>query len=217
MEIPVWIQFVLALVLSIPSVSAFPASYVPPTGHTVTSSFRFKNIPYRDSVRHIHTLEHLESISAGQYFQISRVHQPVRYGQFVTLSTECVIQGVNHTICLLSRPDKNNTCTYMCLQGSLLRAQVQLQVRPCNRPANNNGGAGGGHVLTMETTYFSGRRVLDRNIAPTVRFLSFFEDIAKNRPADRRAFHQHPNLQWYRRIVLGNHHGKAAGEGTDWL
>jgi hypothetical protein len=211
MEIPVWIQFVLALILSIPSVSAFPASYVPPTGHTVTSSFRFKKVSYKDSVRHIHTLEHLESISDGEYFRIRRVNQPLRYGRFVTLSTECVIQGVNHTICMLASPDKNNTCTYMCLQGSLLRAQVQLQVRPCDK----SGGAG--HVLTMETTYFSGRRVLNRNIAPTMRFLAFFEDIAKNRPVGRRLFHQHPNLQWYRRIVLGNHREKIPDEWTDWL
>lgn len=207
MELPLWIQFFLLLILSIPSVGAFPASYVPPTGHTVTSSFRFAKIPYRDSVRHIHTLEHLESISAGEYFRIARVCQPTRYGRFVTLSTECVIQGVNHTICLLSRPEQNNTCTYMCLQGSLLRAQVQLQVRPCNRS--------GGHVLTMETTYFSGRRVLDRNIAPTVRFLAFFEDIAKNRPANLRALNQHPNLQWYRRIVLGNRHERLIEGETD--
>jgi hypothetical protein len=212
MEMPMWIAVMLAIVLGIPSVRAFPASYVPPTGHTVTSSFRFAKIPYTDSVRHIHTLEHLESISAGEYFKIQRVHQPTRYGRFVTLTTDCAIQGVNHTICLLSRPDLNNTCTYMCLQGSVLRAQVQLQVRPSNNKL------GEGHVLTMETTYYSGRRVLDRNIAPTVRFLSFFEEIVKNRPLKRRALNQHPNLQWYRRIVLGLCTAKEdADEETDWL
>lgn len=212
MEIPMWINVILAILLSIPTVRAFPAtgaSYYSSGGHTVVSSFRFAKIPYKDSVQHIHTLEHLESISAGEYFRIRRVCPPMRYGQFVALSTECVIQGVNHTICLLSRPDQNSQCTYMCLHGSLLRAQVKLQVRPCNRSA-------GGHVLTMETTYFSGRRVLDRNIAPTVRFVSFFEEIARNRPANLRALNQHPNLQWYRRIVLGNPHETIEHE-TDWL
>lgn len=138
MEIPLWINVILAILLSIPTVRAFPAtgaSYYGSGGHTVVSSFRFAKIPYKDSVQHIHTLEHLESISAGEYFRIRRVCPPMRYGQFVALSTECVIQGVNHTICLLSRPDQNNQCTYMCLHGSLLRAQVKLQVRPCNRSA----------------------------------------------------------------------------------
>jgi hypothetical protein len=195
MEPPSWLLFVIALILGIPSVRAFSASYLPPTGHTVSSSFKFKSIPYRDSLRHIHTLEHLETISAGDYFRIHSVSQPVRYGDFVTVSTDCLVQGAHHTICLLARPDLNHTCTYMCLQGATLRAQVQLRVRPSTRQGN-------GHILTMMTTYYSGKRVLDRDIGPTMRFLNFFEDTAKHQPT-RGHIKPHPNLQWYRRMVLG--------------
>jgi hypothetical protein len=210
MEIPQWMSVLLAIVLSIPSVRAFPSPCAPTS---VTSSFKFANIPYRNSVCHIHTIEHLESISAGEYFQIQRVGQPVRYGPFVTISTDCSIQGVNHTICQLARPDQSNVCTYMCLQGSTLRAQVRLHVQPSSKF--------GGHVLTMETTCFSGRRVLDRSITPAVRFLASFEDIARNRPLKMRALNQRPNMQWYRRIVLGLHsdgeEGRVGGGMGDWL
>jgi len=141
-------------------------------------------------MRHIHTLEHLESISSG-YFRIQKTSTPLSFGGFVTLSAECVIQGVNHTICVIARPDLNHTCTYMCLQGAVQRIQVRLRVYPSKRE---------GHILTMQTTYYSGKRVLDRNLRPTMSFLNFFEEKTKRQIVP---FNPHQNLLWYRRIVLG--------------
>lgn len=183
------LTFLLWVWTSMPAVRAFPA-YLPPTGHTVSSSFRFPTIPFQDGLRHIHTLEHLESI-ASQYFRIHRVGQPVRYGDFVTVTADCLIQGGHHTICVLARPEQNHTCTYMCLQGAAQRAQIQLRVRPSKRE---------GHILTMDTTYYTGKRVLDRDLRPTMNFLNFFEEKTKRQGLP---FTPHPNLLWYRRMVLG--------------
>jgi hypothetical protein len=173
----------------VPAVGAFPA-YIPPTGHTVSSSFRFPGISYNDGLRHIHTLEHLETI-ASEYFRINRASQPVRYGDFVTLSADCLIQGMDHTICMISRPDQNHTSTYLCLKGASQLAQIRLRVHQAKKV---------GHILTMETTYYSGKRVLDRNLGPTRHFLSFFEEKTKYQGLQCKP---HPNLQWYRRMVLG--------------
>lgn len=212
MEIPAWLQFVLLLILGIPRVGAFP--YQPPAAFTVSSTFRFTGVPVAEGLRHIHTLEHLESIPCN-YFKIHTVSQPIRYGQFVTATTDCYIQGGHHTICVISRPDLNHTCTYMCLQGAIQRAQVQLQVHPIiaqkslQMPGINHWTTQvresrhkkqPGHYLTVQTTYFSGKRVLDRDIQPTMRFLSFFEDRIKHQGLP---YKPHPNLQWYRRMVLG--------------
>ena len=188
--------------LGIPLVRAFPA-YIPPTSHTVSSSFRFPTISYQEGLKHIHSLEHLETIASG-YFRIHRASQPIRYGDFVTINADCLIQGAHHTICVMARPDLNHTCTYMCLQGAVQRAQIQLRVhKPKKAP---------GHVLTMQTTYFSGKRVLDRDIGPTMRFLNFFEEKTKYQGVPFKA---HPNLLWYRRMVLGLPH--AIDQPDDYL
>jgi hypothetical protein len=99
--------FLLWLWTGVPAVRAFPG-YIPPTGHTVSSSFRFPNIPLHEGLRHIHTLEHLESI-ASQYFRIHRVGQPMRYGDFVTIYADCIIQGGHHTIYVIAQPQRNHT------------------------------------------------------------------------------------------------------------
>jgi hypothetical protein len=52
----------------------------------------------------------------------------------------------------------------------------------------------------MDTTYYTGKRVLDRDIRPTVNFLTFFEERTKRQGLPFKA---HPNLLWYRRMVLG--------------
>ena len=185
-----------------PAVRAFPlpASSLP---YTVSSSFRFSSIPYHDAVQHIHSPEHLETIQnlPRDYFRIRRVAQPVRYGDFVTVSADCLIQNIPHTLCLLARPDQNSSCTYMCLQGAVQRAEISLRVRPNNKQGHNQG-----HILTMETTYFArGRRVLDNYLDPTIHFLAHFENRTHSEPIlpSPPAFKPHPNLLWYRRMVLG--------------
>lgn len=191
------VAFLLWVWSGIPVVGAFPA-YLPPTGHTVSCSFRFPSISVLDGLRHIHTLEHLENIPS-QYFRIHRVNQPVRYGDFVTVHAECLIQGRQHTICVLADTHQNHTCTYLCLQGAAQRAQIRLRVRPSKRE---------GHILTMETTYFAGKRVLDRDLRPTMNFLNFFEEKTKRQGLPFKA---HPNLSWYRRMVLGLPYADSEG------
>lgn len=189
-----------------PAVHAFPfpASSLP---YTVSSSFRFSSIPYHDAIQHIHSPEHLETIQnlPRNYFRIRRVAQPVRYGDFVTVSADCLIQNIPHTLCLLARPDQNSTCTYMCLQGAVQRAEISLRVRQNNKiPSSSQG-----HILTMETTYFArGKRVLDNYLDPTIHFLAQFENRTQSREPTfssppSPSFKPHPNLLWYRRMVLG--------------
>lgn len=166
---------------------------------TVTSSFRFPTVPLRDAVQYIHTPEHLETIlllPSPDYFRIRRVSQPVRYGEYVTVSLDCLIRSVPHTLAMLSRPDQNSSCTYMCFHNGLRMGEIHLKVRPNNKFPSSQG-----HILAMETTYFSkSKRLLDSYLQPTVGFISRFENSSESVAASIRP---HPNLLWYRRMVLG--------------
>jgi hypothetical protein len=196
---------ILYLFLSLPQmIGAFP---LPNPPFTVTSSFRFPTIPYQHAVHHIHTPEHLETI-APEYFRILRVHPPVQFGEHVTVALDCLIRKEPHTLCLIARPDQNHTCTYMCLQGANRRGEVHLQVSH-----NIRGYSSLGHILSMETTHFArGGRVLSKYLQPTLGFLSRFENrtvLSPPVPAETGPATPHPNLQWYRRMVLGLAHDRS--------
>lgn len=203
-----YLPFLVALFLawSIPLSSAFAFSTgllslacSSSSSMTFGHTYRFPTIPYSEGVRHIHTLEHLQNISArrpGQrngtpYFRIERVAPPVRYGDYVSVAVHCRVMGKPQTVCVLSRPGMENTSTYMCLQDGVQLAMIQLRVSELGAK---------GHTLAVETTYFSRRRLLDAALEPVMRFLRFFGASSRRRgPGVVR----HPNLMWYRRMVLG--------------
>ena len=190
----------LYLFLSLPQmIGAFP---MPNPPFTVTSSFRFPTVPYQHAVQHIHTPEHLETI-APEYFSIQRVHTPAQIGPYVTIFLDCLIRKHSHTLCLIARPDRNHTCTYMCLQGGNRRGEVHLDVRHNIRDYSTLG-----HILSMETTHFArGGRVFSKYLEPTLDFLSRFENRTFSSPpmipSKTSTARPHPNLEWYRRMVLG--------------
>jgi hypothetical protein len=188
MEIPSWLKLVLLLVLGIPRVNAFP--FHPPVPTTISTSFRFPSLSLGDGIRNIHTLELLETIGKD-YFKIHHVSQPVRYGEFVTVSLKCAVHGHDHTIFVLSHPDQTHISTLVCLRDNIQRAAFTLK-------ATRSGKVG--HFLSVESTYFCSKRVLDRDLRPLMRFLIFFEDKTRRQPELPKT---HPNLLWYRRMVLG--------------
>lgn len=176
------VYLMLWLFLGLPP--AVRALVTPP--FTVSSSFRFPTVQYCDAVRYIHTPEYLETFP--DYFRIRRVAQPIRYGNFVTVTIDCHIQSLPHTLILMANPEANSTCTYMCFQAGIRRGEVSLSARRLSK----------GHALTMDTTYFSrARRVVDTYLQPTVGFLARFGNSSVIQPTP------HANLQWYRRMVLG--------------
>ena len=191
---------VLWIVLSIPPSHAFSLFMGPSAGSSMTfgHTYRFPTIPYSEGVKHIHTLEHLQNISARRensangkpYFRIENVAPPVRYGEYVSVAAHCRVMGMPQTVCMLSRPGMENTSTYMCLQDGAQMAMIQLRVSELGAR---------GHILAVETTYFSSPRLLDTALDPVMRFLRFFAS-RRNRG---RGVVLHPNLMWYRRMVLG--------------
>jgi hypothetical protein len=190
MELPGWLLFVIALILGIPSVRAFP--FQPPVPTTVSTSHYFPSLPLVAGLRNIHTLEHLETIP-HDFFRIRHVGQPVRYGEFVTVSVECLVRNQTHTIFMLANPDQPSTCTFMCLRDNIQRAAFTVRATRLSRE---------GHTLLLNSTYFSSKRLFDRELIPVRCFLAFFEDKTRRLP-DSLAMKPHPNLQWYRRMVLG--------------
>lgn len=174
-----------------------PSFVTPP--FTVSSSFMFPTVPLRDAIQYIHTPEYLQSIlhlAPPNYFQIQRVSPPIRYGEFATVSMSCLIRSVPHHVVMLSRPDQNHSCTYMCFHDGMRLGEVHLRARPNDRFPSDRG-----HVLAIDTTYFSrSKRLVDSYLDPTLGFISKFENASR---ADRNDFKPHPNLQWYRRMVLG--------------
>lgn len=190
MEIPAWLLFVIALILGVPSIRAFPFQPAVPT--TVSISHFFPCTPLTEGLRNIHTLEHLETIPHN-FFKIRHVGQPVRYGEFVTVSVNCSVRNQTHHIFMLSRPDQPSTCTFMCLRDNVQRAVFTVRATRMSKE---------GHTLLLNSTYFSSKRVLDKELIPVRCFLAFFEDKGRRLP-DSLAMKPHPNLQWYRRMVLG--------------
>ena len=165
---------------------------------TVSSSFRFPTVPYHSAIHHIHTPEHLETI-APDYFKIQRVHPPAPMGEYVTVSLDCLVLQHPHTLRLLARPGQNHTCTYMCLEGGVRRIEIHMSVRP-----NIQGFSYMGHILAMETTYFArSGRVFSKYLQPTLGFLSGFENRTVLSSPISAQTRPHPNLEWYRRMVLG--------------
>jgi hypothetical protein len=173
-----------------------------------SSSFKFPNVPLREGVRHIHTLEHLENItligSPVPYFDIQRVSQPQRYGDHVSVCVHSKVKGCDQTIYMIARPEAPESCTFMCVQDGTQRAMMQLRVAPLQRED--------GHRLTVSCTYIRGPRLFDRDMEPVMRFLRFFEQHMKRQspntvgtiaavPGQRRG--PYTNLLWYRRMVLG--------------
>jgi hypothetical protein len=194
----------LVVVLWLREIRAFAAFHRGLAGLSFTSSFRFPEVPVRDGIRHIHTLEHLENItwpydrSRGPkpYFTIDSVAQPQRYGERVTTCVQARVRDSPLTLYMLARPDTPGACTYMCVQGGCQRALVELRVAPYGL------GLLTGHRLAVNCTYFTGPRVFDRDMEPVLRFLRFFEKRMRwhgaPTPREPRA-----NLMWYRRMVLG--------------
>jgi hypothetical protein len=193
--------FLLAeFLFGIPEVAAFPSVT---TGLSFGSSFLFPNVPLREGIQHIHTLEHLENITScpgaarTHYFDIQRVSQPQRYGDHVSVCVHTKVRGYPQTIYMLSRPDRPETCTFMCIQDGTQRAMVQLRVGPLKER---------GHRLLVNCTYFTGPRTFDRDMEPVMRFLRFFEHRMRSPvpcTMEGNRGGPHANLQWYRRMVLG--------------
>lgn len=195
-------------VLLIPEIaaafSAAPRFHQGCTGISFTNSFRFPGVPLKEGIRHIHTLEHLENITLSQhhtqdgaqtkstYFDIQHVAQPQRYGDHVSVCVHCKVRGYPQTIYMLSRPESPDSCTFMCVQDGAQRAMIQLRASRMHQ--------GEGHRLNMSCTYFIGPRVFDRDMEPVMRFLRFFE---KRMRWQGGSYATHPNLLWYRRMVLG--------------
>lgn len=182
----------------VPSVSAFPVGpRYAAGGLTFTSTFSFPGVPLREGVRRIHTLEHLLNITAHQgrgagfsrYMDIVGVSQPRRYGDHVTVSVQCKIKGVEQTIFVIGRPKDKHSSTFMCVRDGTQRTMVDLRV---SRLLYEEG-----HSLTARCTYLRARRVIDHDMDPVMRYIRIF-----GRHPSLEAS-EHPNLQWYRRMVLG--------------
>lgn len=190
----------LTAVLSVPEVSAFPM-HAGCTSISFANTFCFPNIPAKEGVRHIHTLEHLQNVTSPlhlpPYFDIQHVAQPQRYGGHVSVCVHSKIKGYPQTIYMLARPDHPESCTFMCVQDGAQRAMMQLRVTPLGIPAYSTG-----HRLSVNCTYFTGPRTFDRDMEPILRFLRFFDKRMRWQGMPLRAA-QHPNLLWYRRMVLG--------------
>lgn len=175
------------------------------TGISFSNTFRFPGVPLREGIRHIHTIEHLENITlpatacpggGKPYFEIQRVAQPQRYGDHVSVCVHCSVKGAQQTIYMLAQPETPETCTIMCVRNGSQQAMVQLRVASLpNTPE--------GHRLMVECTYFTGARLLDRDMEPTFRFLRFFEKRLRWQGMGACPGKQHANLMWYRRMVLG--------------
>ena len=180
----------LALWLCVPSAQAFP--FQPPAPTTVSTSLYFPSLTLAEGLRNIHTLEHLETIPHN-FFRIRHVGQPVRYGEFVTVSAECSVRNQTHTLLMLAKPARPSVCTFMCLRDNVQRAVFTVQAMRLSRE---------GHTLLLNSTYFSSKRVLDKELLPVRCFLAFFDDKTRRLP-EGLAFKPHPNLAWYRRMVLG--------------
>ena len=114
-----------------------------------------------------------------------------RDGEFVTVGVKCSVRGLNHTLLVMSRPDQAHIATLMCLRDNVQRAAFTL--RASRSPP-------GGHSLLLDSTCFDSKRVLHRDLRPVLRFLAFYGDRAG---WGGEAFKAHPNLAWYRRMVLG--------------
>ena len=193
-----WPLLWLAAVLLIPEVYSF---HLGCTSISFTNTFRFPTIPLKEGVRHIHTLEHLHNITSPTdkppFFDIQHVAQPQRYGDHVSVCVHSKVRGYPQTIYMLARPEHPQTCTFMCVQDGAQRAMMHLGVTPLGLLAYSTG-----HLLTVDCTYFAGPRVLDRDMEPVLRFLRFFDKRMRWQGMPLRAA-QHPNLMWYRRMVLG--------------
>jgi hypothetical protein len=191
-------SLVLAALL-IPGIAAFPF-HAGCTSISFANTFRFPAIPLREGMRHIHTLEHLQNITSPTdkppYFDIQGVGQPQRYGDHVSVCVRTKVKGYPQTIYMLARPEHPETCTFMCVQDGVQRAMMQLRVSSAGTPPCS------GHRLWVEYTYFTGPRTFDRDMEPVLRFLRFFDKRMRWQGTPLRAA-QHPNLLWYRRMVLG--------------
>jgi hypothetical protein len=190
----------LSLFLSLPQmIGAFP---LPNPPFTVTSTFRSPTVSYKHAVQHIHTPEHLETI-APEYFKIQRVQMPNQIGQYITIELDCLIRKQPHTLFLVTHPDQKHACTYMFLQGGNRRGEVHVEVRQDIHPYSSLG-----HLLCMQATHFArGGRVFSKYLQPTLDFLSRFESRSFSSPpmipVETSTARPHPNLEWYRRMVLG--------------
>jgi hypothetical protein len=180
----------LALWLAVPAIDAFP--YQPAIPTTISTSLFFPSLTLAEGLRNIHTLEHLETIPHG-FFKIRHVGQPVRYGEFVTVSVDCSIRNQTHSIFMLAKPNEPSTCTFMCLRDNVQRAAFSVRATRLGKE---------GHTLLLNSTYFSSKRLFDRELIPVRCFLASFEDKTRRLP-DSLALKPHPNLMWYRRMVLG--------------
>lgn len=199
--------FIGELFFNIPECSAFsfvPAFHSGCNSMSFGNRFRFPTVPLSEGIRHIHTLEHLENITFGTftqgssapYFEIQRVAQPQRIGNHVSVCVHCKVRGYPQTVYMLARPEAPERSTFMCLQDGVQRAMVQLHVSGIPYEST-------GHRLTMDCTYYSGPRVLDRDMEPILRFLRFFEKRVRWHPKEPAESAGQANLLWYRRMVLG--------------
>jgi len=196
---PPWVSLLLILWLQVPVIQAFPPSTslaclfwlpairaFPPS--SISTIFRYPGLPLGEGLSNMHTLERLETIGDGSYFRIRHVGPPMRYGEYVTVGLTCAVRGQNHTLLVLSRPAHAHTATLLCLRDNVQRAAFTLRASSLQS---------GGHSLLLDTTYMEAKRVLHRDLRPLMRFLAFYGDRAS------RDFVPHPNLAWYRRMVLG--------------
>jgi hypothetical protein len=159
--------------------ASFWANGPPP--HGLRHSFHWPDLKIEEASHHIHALERLQT---PMLFEIQNASHPVRIGEFVCVSVECLVMGKRQRIQMYTRHARESTI--LCLNN---RGEQVVSYCMHLEPDMH------GSIVSLNTTIFKAPRWINRVSKLVFEFLLLYE-------GSPRVFNQ--NLMLYRRMILGS-------------
>jgi hypothetical protein len=162
-----------------------------PNLHKISKTFPFPSTPYKDGLRHIHSIEHILNIDDGVYFQIHSTTQPVTYGKYTIVSATCSVQNIRQEIRMFSK--QQDVSYVVCIRNGIPQVTLELKVIPQIQ----------GHLLTINaSTYLRAPLWTNLMLTPLWHFVSVFESTSTT--LDANTSQNNENLIKYRELVFRN-------------
>ena len=161
-----------------------------PPPYKLYHSFHLPNLDHREGIRHIHSLERIQSLKHNQdnFLQIVNSSKPIRLGDYTCIGVNCLVMNRPQQLKLYTNVINQNTV--LCMDNSgIQEVSLQITIKPAKI----------GSIIFLNTTIYRAPRWISSVVQP---FLSYLLLYKKNPRYLTCKYDQ--NLTLYRRMILGS-------------
>jgi len=161
-----------------------------PPPYKLYHSFHIPTLDLREGIRHIHSLERIQSLQYNNhnFLRIVNSSKPFRIGEYAYVGLNCLMMNKPQQLKIYTNAINQNTVLCMDASGRQ-EASLRLVIKP----------AVVGSIISLNTTIYRSPRWISNALQPFLNFLLFYK---KNGNIPVVKYDQ--NLTLYRRMVIGS-------------